>query len=58
MERNRGKQSLGERINSPENEVFRYGCDGSRSFQLSSLFFSFYADSWVWLVVWCEQQWP
>ena len=47
VERNREKQSLGERIKSPENEAFRYGCDGSRSFQLSSLFFSFYANSWV-----------
>ena len=58
MERNRGKQSLRERIKSPENEAFKYGCDGSHSFQLSSLFFSFYADSWVWLVVWCEKQGP
>ena len=48
MERNRGKKSLGERIKS----------DGSRSFQLSSFFFFFIADSGVLLVVWCEHQGP
>ena len=42
MERNRGKKSLGERIKSPKNEAFRYGCDGSCSCQLSSLFFSLF----------------
>ena len=45
MERDRGKQSLGERVKSLENEAFRYGRHGSRSFQLSSLFFYFYVDS-------------